>query len=80
MSEVIVKEYVIKDEPAFRLKVRQWKALNPKDLNSVEFVQECMRDGEVDFSSTYNFLMTDRELLDLANSLVEIVRLQTDAS
>ena len=74
------KEFIVKNEPAFRLTIRHWKATNPSNLNAVEFVQDCMRDGEVDFSSTYNFLMTDRELLDLANSLVEIVRLQTDAS
>ena len=72
------KEFIIKDEPAFRLKVRHWKAVNPNTINSVEFVQECMRDGEVDFSTTYNFFMTDKELLNLAEGLIDIVRGETN--
>ena len=46
------KEFVVKDEQAFRLKIRHWNAKNPSNLKSVEFVQECMKDGEVDFEST----------------------------
>ena len=67
------KEVTVKDEKAFRLKIRHWKAISPTDLNSIEFVQECIdKDGEVDFTSTYNFLMTTGELNKLADSLKEI--------
>lgn len=68
-----IKEFTVKDEPAFRIRVRQWKAIRPADLNSIEFIQECMRDGEVDFTSTYNFLMTDEEIKTLINGLKGII-------
>lgn len=67
------KEFVVKDEPAFRLKIRHWNAKNPSNLKSVEFVQECMKDGKVDFESTYNFLMTKDELKSLAQGLEKII-------
>ncbi len=67
------KEFTVKDEQAFRMKVRHWKAINPSNLNSVEFVQDCMRDGEVDFTSTYNFLMTNEEIKTLIKGLESIV-------
>ena len=70
---VEVKEFTVKDEQAFRLRVRYWKALRPADLNSIEFVQECMRDGEVDFSTTYNFLMTDSEIKTLIKGMEKII-------
>mgnify|MGYP003351351284 CR=1 FL=1 len=72
MSSVQIQEFTVKDEEAFRIRVRYWKAISPKDLNSIEFVQECMRDGEVDFSSTYNFLMTDDEIKLLIKGLESI--------
>lgn len=70
---VEIKEFTVKDEQAFRLRVRYWKAIRPADLNSIEFVQECMRDGEVDFSTTYNFLMTDTEIKTLIKGLEKII-------
>ena len=65
-----VKEFVVKDEPAYRLRVRSWQCLAPTDSRSIEFIQECMRDGEVEFTSTYTFLMTEEELKVLAKGLV----------
>ena len=73
LSNIDIKEIVIKDEQAFRMRIRHWKALNPKDLNAVEFVQDCMRDGEVDFTSTYQFLMTNEEIKKLIKGLESIV-------
>ena len=70
---VIKKEFIVKNEPAFRVTIRHWKAVNPSNLNAVEFVQDCMRDGEVDFSSTYNFLMTNDEIKQLIKGLETIV-------
>jgi len=66
-----VKEFTVKDETAFRMRVRMWKSTSPKDLNSLEIIQECMRDGEVDFTSTYNFLLTNEELTTLAQGLLK---------
>lgn len=70
---VTKKEFLVKDESAFRLKIRHWKAVNPDTLHSIEFVQECMKNGEVDFSSTYNFLMTKNEIKSLINGLEKII-------
>lgn len=69
--DIKVREFTVKDEEAFRMRVRTWKCSSPKDLNSLEIIQECMRDGEVDFTSTYSFLMTDNELKTLAQGLME---------
>ena len=65
-----MKEFVVKEDQAFRLRVKSWKCLTPNTLNAVEFVQECMKDGEVDFSSTYQFFMTDDEMKILAQGLI----------
>jgi hypothetical protein len=64
-----MKEFTVKEDAAFRLRVKSWKCLIPNTLNAVEFVQECMKDGEVDFSSTYQFFMTDDEMRTLAQGL-----------
>lgn len=65
-----MKEFTVKEDQAFRLRVKSWKCLSPNNLNSVEFIQECMKDGEVDFSSTYQFFMTDGEMKTLAQGLI----------
>jgi hypothetical protein len=64
-----MKEFIVKEDQAFRLRVKAWKCLSPNTLNSVEFIQECMKDGEVDFTSTYQFFMTDEEMKTLAQGL-----------
>ena len=67
-----MKEFVIKEDKAFRLRVKSWKCLVPSTLNAVEFIQECKTaTGEVDFSSTYQFFMTDEEMHILAKGLTE---------
>jgi hypothetical protein len=64
-----MKEFTVKEDQAFRLRVKSWKCLTPNNLNAVEFIQECMKDGEVDFSSTYQFFMTDEDIKTLAQGL-----------
>ena len=64
-----MKEFTVKEDQAFRLRVKSWKCLTPNNLNAVEFIQECMKDGEVDFSSTYQFFMTDDDMKRLAQGL-----------
>ena len=65
-----MKEFTVKENAGFRLRVKTWKCLTPTDLNAIEFVQETMKDGEVDMASTYQFFMTDSELKLLAEKLV----------
>jgi hypothetical protein len=68
-------EFVVKENNAFRLKLCKWKATNPKDLNALEFVQECLdKEGNVEFSSTYQYNLTNDELKQLSvivNKLLE---------
>jgi hypothetical protein len=67
-----MKEFVVKENRAFRLRIKQWKCSAPNDLNAVEFIQECIdKDGEVDFSSTYQFFMTDKEIANLCEGLLK---------
>ena len=67
-----MKEFVVKEDKGFRLRVKMWKCLRPNELNALEFIQECKdKDGEVDFSSTYNFFMTDAEVKSLCEGLLK---------
>jgi len=69
-----MNSFVVKDTPGFRLSVKSWKCVKPNDLNALEFVQETKNsNGEVDMSSTYQFFMTDEEVVDLCNGLLDKV-------
>jgi hypothetical protein len=69
-----MNSFVVKDTPGFRLSVKSWKCVRPADLNALEFVQETKNSaGEVDMSSTYQFFMTDDEVVDLCNGLLDKV-------
>ena len=65
-----MRKFTVKENEAFRLRVQSHKCLNPADLNSVEFIQESLKDGNVIDTSTYNFFMTDEEMRTLAQGLV----------
>jgi hypothetical protein len=69
-EEFNLREFTVKEGAAFRLRVRMWDCLHPRELKSVEFINECIgKDGEVDFRSTYEFYMTQEELNKLAEGL-----------
>ena len=69
-----MNSFVIKDTPGFKLSVKSWKCVRPDDLNALEFVQETKNSaGEIDMSSTYQFFMTDEEVVDLCNGLLDKV-------
>jgi len=64
------KEFVIKQQKGFRIKVKTWKCARPADLNALDFVQETLDDeGNVLNTSTYNFMLTDNELRSLKDQL-----------
>jgi len=65
-----MKEFTVKEDDAFRLRVKSWKCLTPNNLNAVEFIQESLKDGGVDFASTYQFFMTDEDMKTLAQGLI----------
>ena len=66
-----MKNFTVKENQAFRLRVHSYKCIAPSDLNSVEFIQESLKDGNVIDTSTYNFFMTDEEMRILAKGLSE---------
>lgn len=65
-----MKEFTVKENQAFRLRVKSWKCLSPAELNAVEFIQESLIDGDVDMSSTYQFFMTDAEIKRLCEGML----------
>ena len=70
-ESIKIKEAVIKEKPGFRLRVRSWKCVRPADLNSIEFIQEMLKDnGDVQDTYTNNFFMTDEESKILCKNLV----------
>jgi hypothetical protein len=63
-------ETIIKELPSFRLKIKKNPCLRPEGLNILEFVQENLDDkGEIDYISTYQFFMSDKEIQNLCENL-----------
>lgn len=62
---------VIKENDAFRLSLNKNLCVMPTDLFHIEMTQECLKDGEVSSSSTYQFFMTQSEIETLAKALTE---------
>lgn len=67
-----MKEFTVKENKEFRLRVKSWKCLNPAELNSIEFIQESFNNkGEVTQTSTYSFLMDDDEIRTLCQGMLK---------
>jgi hypothetical protein len=67
-----MKEFTVKENKGFRLRVLSNKCLRPADLNQIQFIQECFdKNGDVDFSSTYQFFLTDDEIKVLTSELLK---------
>ena len=70
-----VKEFVAKEDTGYRLRIRCWKPLSPKDINSIEFINESLRaDGTVADTSTYNFFLSDKDIKSLSAQLLGLVQ------
>jgi hypothetical protein len=69
-----MKEVLIKDEAGFKLRLKAWKCVSPKELNALEFTQQAKDlNGDVALSSTYQFFMTDAELAILAEGIKNVI-------
>jgi len=64
-------EFIVKSSEAFQIRVRKNRCLRPNDLNSLEFIQESIKDGEVENTSTYQFFLTDSQIKELSEGLVK---------
>ncbi len=68
-----VKQFTVKEDTAFRVRVESWEAVSPKGVFALDVIQECLNDkGEVDFTSTYNFHMTKEEIQTFAKGLLSV--------
>lgn len=66
-----MKQFVIKEDLGFRLIVKKNPCARPRGLYNIEFVQETLKEGQVDTASTYQFFLTDDELKTLSEQLVK---------
>jgi hypothetical protein len=70
-----VKEFVAKETSGYRLRIRSWKPLAPKDTNSIEFINESLNvDGTVADANTYNFFLSDNDVKSLSAQLLGLVQ------
>ena len=68
-----VKKFTVKEDKAFRVRVEAWEGQSPKGLLALDVIQECLNDnGEVNFTSTYNFHMTKEEIQSFAKGLLSV--------
>ena len=68
----VTKEFIVKENEGFRVRVKAVPCLSPKELIALDFIQESLNKGKVVDSSTYNFFMTKNEINDLAEGLKEL--------
>jgi hypothetical protein len=68
-----MKELIIKDSTGFRLRLTIKDVVSPVGLNNIEFHQESKNNnGEIDFTSVYQFFLSTDELLTLGHFLVNM--------
>jgi hypothetical protein len=66
------KQFIIKENEGFRVRMVKHEVLSPKGLFSIELVNETLdRDGSVKDTSSYNYFMTSNELENLAHALTQ---------
>jgi len=70
-KSIKVKNFTVKNNPGFRVRVEQWEVISPKGLYSLNFIQESLKeDGTVQDSQLYNFFMTKEEIKTLTEGLL----------
>ncbi len=68
-----LKNIIVKESSAYRVRVESWECLRPKELLAIDIIQESLDDkGEVSSSSTYNFHMTRDEIKKLCEGLMSV--------
>jgi hypothetical protein len=64
------KQFTIKERADYRLRVERHKVVAPKDVYSINFIQESLEDGKIKASQTYNFFMTNDDIKVLCEGLL----------
>ena len=57
-----LKEFIVKENESFRLRVTNRECLAPKGLYNFEFINEQLKDGEITMTSTYNFSLNQSDI------------------
>ena len=71
-QSIQVKEFLVKDEPSFKLRIKQYQIPATPELFSLDFVQENYDiKGNFTEASTYNFFLTKDQIATLCNNLIE---------
>jgi len=72
-SDLKITNIIVKDSPAFKVRLESWESISPKGLLSVNFVQECLDEkGEITNTNTYNFHMNREEIKKLCEGLLSV--------
>ena len=67
-----MKEFIIKDEPGFQLRIKKWECSYPKGMYAINFIQSVKdKDGNIDSESVYEFFMDYKEMTKVAGALIE---------
>lgn len=67
------KNFTVKENKGFRLRIESWESVRPEGLMAINFVQECLdKDGEVDSFSVYSYNMTRDEISNLCKGLLAV--------
>lgn len=64
-------DFIVHENEGFRLRVEKTKCLRPDNFYSFNFIQESLRDGKVESTSTYNFFLTEEQTKRLAEEIVK---------
>lgn len=66
-----MKEFLIRDEVAFKLRATVSSCLSPSNLKCLEFTGECYNDkGEVVDTSTYQFFLEEAHIKTMCEGLL----------
>ena len=57
-----MNQFIIKNMVDYRIRVTKKQCDNPKNLYTIEFAQETMKEGKVTNVSTYNLFLTETEI------------------
>jgi hypothetical protein len=66
-----MKEFLIRDEAAFKLRAKVSNCINPSTLKCLEFTGECYNDkGEKVDESTYQFFLEEAHIKTMCEGLL----------
>jgi hypothetical protein len=71
-KSIQIKEFLVKDESSFKLRVKHYQIPATPELFSLDFVQENYDvNGNFTEASTYNFFLTKEQIGTLCKNLIE---------